>query len=116
MDTLSEALASLPETVFADVLEGEEDYRFVFDLPGVTADGLELTVTGNRLTVEARRSKDVPEGFWFRRERRDLFLDADLPLPPDAAGTEATARLESGVLTVTIPKAGSQATSIPVEG
>jgi HSP20 family protein len=116
MDSISDALASLPEAVFADVLESEDSYLLVFDVPGVTEDTVAVAVSGNRLTVEARREKAVPDGFWFRDERRDLFLDADVPLPPDAVGSEATARLESGVLEVTIPKASGTVTQVPVEG
>lgn len=116
MNSISDALASLPEAVFADVLESEDAYRLVFDVPGVTGDTVAVAVSGNRLTVEARREKDVPEGFWFRDERRDLFLDAEVPLPPDTVGAEATARLESGVLEVTIPKASGTVTQVPVEG
>ncbi|MFW5937617.1 MAG: Hsp20/alpha crystallin family protein [Halanaeroarchaeum sp.] len=116
MDSISDALASLPEAVFADVLESADAYRLVFDVPGVSSDSLAVTISDNRLTVEGRREKDVPEGFWFRDERRDLFLDAEVPLPPDAEGVEATASLESGVLKVTIPKASGAVTRVPVEG
>ena len=97
--------------------------RFVFPRVQVTWVDDEAWLTVNAVgpeatpeTVEARREKAVPEGFWFRDERRDLFLDADVPLPPDAVGAEATARLESGVLEVTIPKASGTVTQVPVEG
>lgn len=116
MTTFSDALATLPEAVFADVLESAEAYLLVFDVPGVTEETLDVTVTGNRLTIEARRRKDVPDAFWFRNEARPLFLDVDVPLPPDAEGSAATAHLDSGVLEVTVPKAAGTATEVPVEG
>ena len=115
MSGISDAFVSLPEAVFADVLESDEAYLLVFDLPGVTGDGLEVTATGARLSIEARREKDVPEDFWFRKEERTLFLDVDVPVPPDAVGSQATAGLESGVLEITIPKASDATTQVPVE-
>jgi len=116
MNGLREALRTLPEAVFADLLESADAYLLVFDLPGVTEDTLDVTVTGGRLTIEARREKDVPDRFWFRDERRSLFLDVEVPLPPNAAGAETTARLESGVLEVTIPKASATVTDVAIEG
>ncbi|UWG48715.1 Molecular chaperone (HSP20 family) [Halanaeroarchaeum sp. HSR-CO] len=116
MTGLSDALASVPEAVFADLLESDDAYLLVFDLPGVEADGLDLTVRDNRLTIEAIREKTVPDDFWFREEERALYLDADLPLPPDAAGNQATADLDAGVLEVTLPKVSGRETPVPIEG
>ncbi|AKH98316.1 Hsp20/alpha crystallin family protein [Halanaeroarchaeum sulfurireducens] len=115
MSGLSDALVSLPEAVFADVLESDEAYLLIFDFPGVTRDGIQVTATGARLSIEARRQKDVPEDFWFREEGRALFLDVDVPVPPDAVGNQATARLDSGVLEITIPKVSEAATQVPIE-
>jgi len=59
MSALREALGSLPDAVFADVLESEEGYLLVLDLPGVTADTLDVTVEAGRLIIEGQRSKDA---------------------------------------------------------
>ncbi|MFW6265208.1 MAG: Hsp20/alpha crystallin family protein [Halanaeroarchaeum sp.] len=116
MTGLRDALASVPEGVFADLLESDDAYRLVFDLPGVESDGLDLIVRGNRLTIEAVREKTVPDDFWFRAEERALYLDADLPLPPDVAADRATAHLDTGVLEVTLPKVSGRQTRVPIEG
>lgn len=116
MNGLRSALQALPEAVFADLLESEDAYVLVFDLPGVTEDTLEVTVRGRHLALEARREKALPSGYWFRQEDRSLFLDVDLPLPPDAAGGETAAHLENGVLEVTVPKTAATATEVPIEG
>lgn len=115
MPSLREALQNLPDSVFADLLESNDAYLLVLDLPGVTNDGVDLTVDGLTLHVSARREKDVPEGFHYQREERALFLDADIPLPPDAADGDASATLDDGVLEVTIPKRASHGHTIPVE-
>jgi HSP20 family molecular chaperone IbpA len=108
MRSLREALTELPDAVFADLLESEDAYMLVLDLPGATGQTTELSVTDDRLSIEARREKDVPAEFRYRRENRSLFLDAELPLPPDVAGDEADASMERGVLELRLPKRGSE--------
>lgn len=104
MDALREALRELPEAVFADLLESEDAYRFVVDLPGATAETTDLRAEGGRLKIEARREKGLPAEFRYIREDRPLFLDAELPLPPDANGNGAEATMNRGVLTVRVPR------------
>lgn len=104
MSALRDALRELPDTVFADLLESDEAYRLVLDLPGVTADTAEIVADGSRLTIEARREKSVPEAFRYIREDRPLFLDAELPIPREADGDSATAVIDRGVLELTLPK------------
>lgn len=106
MSALRDALRDLPDAVFADLLESEGAYLLVIDLPGVTAETTDLRVEDDRLTIEARRQKDHPSEFSYLREDRSLFLDAELPLPPDATGENAEAVIDGGVLELTIPKRG----------
>jgi HSP20 family molecular chaperone IbpA len=116
MSALREALGSLPDAVFADVLESEEGYLLVLDLPGVTADSLDVSVEGGRLVIEGQRTKDVPREFRFVREDRSVFLDVELPLPPDATGRDAEGTVSQGVLELTIPKASAApSTTIPID-
>ena len=104
MSKLRDALRDLPESVFADLLESDDAYLLVLDLPGVTADTADLRVERGRLVVEARRGKDVPAEFHYVEEERPLFVDAELPLPPDATGAGASAEADGGVFEVRIPK------------
>jgi HSP20 family molecular chaperone IbpA len=115
MDALRNALRELPDAVFADLLESEEAYRLVIDLPGATAETTELRTEGGRLHIEARRKKAFPEAYQYVREDRPLFLDAEIPLPPDAED-EAEAEMHRGVLTVTLPKrAAGPGKTIPID-
>lgn len=104
MSALRDALRDLPDAVFADLLESDDAYVLVVDLPGATAETAEVIAEDGRLVIEARREKATPEGFQYVREDRPLFLDAELPLPPDADGDGADAEMERGVLEVTLPK------------
>jgi len=116
MTGLRGAIRDLPDAVFADFLESDEAYRLIFDLPGVRAETVDVDVRRQVLHVDARREKDVPEGFRYRREDRPLFVEFDVPLPPDAEGEEAAATIEAGVLDVTVPKTGAPGVHVPVEG
>ncbi len=104
MSALRDALRELPDAVFADLLESKEEYLLVLDMPGVTEETIDIDVTNGRLQIEARREKDVPIEFDYLSEDRPLFLDAELPLPPDATGSGAEATVSRGVLEITLPK------------
>lgn len=116
MSSLKRALQGLPRAAAADLLERDDAYLLVIDLPGATADTTEITVDDSRLRIEAQREKTAPEGFRYRREERSLFMDLELPLPPDAAPDGAVATLEVGVLELHLPKRTADAgTAIPIE-
>lgn len=116
MDALRDALRELPEAVFADLLESDDAYRFVIDLPGASAETTDLRAEGGRLKIEARREKALPDEFRYVREDRPLFLDAEVPLPPDADGDAAEASMNRGVLTVRVPKRSAKTgETIPID-
>jgi HSP20 family molecular chaperone IbpA len=116
MSALRDALRDLPDAVFADLLESDDAYLLVLDLAGATADTVDVRVERGRLVIEARREKDLPGDFEYVEEDRPLFLDAELPLPPDATGADASGTVERGVLELRLPKrAPETGESIPIE-
>ncbi|ELZ32311.1 MULTISPECIES: Hsp20/alpha crystallin family protein [Halorubrum] len=116
MSALRDALRDLPDAVFADLLESDEGYVLVVDLPGATAETTEVLVEDGRIDIEGRREKAVPEGFEYVREDRPLFLDAELPLPSDADGAGADAEIDRGVLEISLPKREREVSrTIPVD-
>jgi HSP20 family molecular chaperone IbpA len=116
MSALRDALRELPDAVFADLLESDEEYLLVMDLPGVTADTLDVSVETGKLVIEARRDKRLPPEFRYVSEDRSLFLDAELPLPPDVTGADATGEIDRGVLELHLPKReATPERTIPVE-
>ncbi len=116
MSPLSDALRGLPDPVFGDLLESDEAYLLVLDLPGATAETVEASVASGLLSIEAQRRKDLDPEFEFVRENRSVFLDANLPLPPDATGAGAEGRMHRGVLELKLPKrSASPGASIPIE-
>ncbi|MBP1922265.1 HSP20 family molecular chaperone IbpA [Halorubrum alkaliphilum] len=117
MSALRDALRDLPDAVFADLLESDDEYVLLVDLPGATAETTEVLFEDGRIEIEGRREKSTPEGFRYVREDRPLFLDAELPLPPDADGDAADAEMDRGVLEVVLPKRiEGDSRRIPVDG
>lgn len=116
MKALRDALRSLPDPVYADLLESDSAYRLILDVPGVAKDGLSVDATERSLSIEGTRERAVPEGFEYHADDRSSVLEASIPMPPDADPTAASATLENGVLTVDVPRAGSEGRTIPIEG
>jgi HSP20 family molecular chaperone IbpA len=116
MSALRDALRDLPDAVFADLLESDDEYVLLVDLPGATAATTEVRFEDGRIAIEGRREKSTPEGFRYVREDRPLFLDAELPIPPDVDGGSADAEIDRGVLEVTLPKrTGGDSHRIPID-
>ena len=107
MSALRAALRDLSDAVFFDLLESDEAYLLVLDLPGVASDTVDVSVEDGRISIEARREKTIPEGYSYLEENRSLFLDAELPVPSDAAESEADASVDRGVLELLLPKRSS---------
>jgi HSP20 family protein len=75
------------------------------DLPGVTRDGLKVTVENGVLTIEARRADTKPDGHTVRySERRPFELRRSVELPDTVDVEGISASLENGVLTLQLPK------------
>lgn len=115
MRTLRDALGDLPEPTFADLLEREDAYLLVVDVPGATQETTAVEVAGRALRVTAERPVEVPDGFELRRRRRDRTIELELPLPPDVDADGAEAAVERGVLELTLPRTDGGPTTIPIE-
>ncbi len=91
----------------ADILEGEKEYRLVMDLPGVERDAVHVELEDQTLLVRATREEKLPEGFKVLRGERAGLVEFrrtfTLGKGVDAAGIAA--RLDRGVLVVSLPKA-----------
>jgi HSP20 family protein len=89
-----------------EVKETKDTYVFKADLPGIEEKDLEITFTGNRLTVSGRREAERhAEGeSYYARERSYGTFNRSFTLPEGVEAEHAEAELKHGVLTVTIPK------------
>jgi len=86
-----------------------EDGNAIFaeaELPGLPEEQLEVYVTdGNQLTVQGeRKPAEHPNGTWHRRERGFGKFSRTVTLPADVEADAVEAKLESGILRITLPK------------
>lgn len=90
-----------------DVHEGPDAYTFYVELPGVTADEVEITLEENVLTIAGERAfyDEVDDDDFRRVERRFGRFHRSVRLPDRVAGDQVTARYGDGILTITVPKA-----------
>jgi len=76
------------------------------ELPGMQLDHLEIYVTnGNQLTIQGeRRQTELDKGQWRGQERGFGQFSRTIVLPVNVDADKVEARLEHGVLFVTLPK------------
>ena len=89
-----------------DVLDKNDAIVVRAEMPGIKKEDLEVTITGDRLTLEAKREfeeKEEKEDF-FRSEIAYGRMFRVVPLPVEVKGDEAVAEIKDGVLEVSLPK------------
>jgi HSP20 family protein len=94
----------------------KESYSIRVELPGVKKDNLDINLDGELLTIRAKRNGMVPAG-WKTLHRELLEDDFVLRLKLNASVNESklAARLEDGVLIITLPiKDAVKPRTIPV--
>lgn len=88
--------------------EDEANLYAELEVPGLKMEDLELTVTGNELTIRGEREAFEQEGVTqHRREREVGHFSRVIRLPVDVDADKVEATLKHGVLTITLPKAQS---------
>ena len=81
-------------------------YVLEAELPGVNKDGLSITLEGDMLTLEGRRQPwGVPGVEPLHRESIPADFRRVFQLDPAIDAAKITAKIEQGILTVTLPKA-----------
>ena len=90
-----------------DLIDTDASYVAVLDMPGVAKEDVKITVTGRRVTVQAEPSKPnsaESTAQVIHRERAAISYARSFTLPTDVEQADSQARLEQGVLTLTLPK------------
>ncbi|UTV26728.1 Hsp20/alpha crystallin family protein [Photobacterium atrarenae] len=89
-----------------DVSGDEQQYEITLDVPGLSAEALSIELKGDVLTVQGDKEehKENQARQFYRIERRYGAFQRTLSLPDDADKEAITAKLQDGVLTLTIPR------------
>ena len=90
-----------------DIVETEDALEILADMPGVTRDGVEVTLEQRVLRLRGRAELPLPEGvapLYLEYEAGDYERAFTLSEAVDPAGIEA--RVRNGVVHLRLPKAG----------
>jgi len=90
-----------------DVKETTDGFVFTADVPGVKEKDLELTMTGNRLTIIGKREAPTEQtsDAYFARERAYGSFTRAFTMPEGTDGGDRIhAELKEGVLSIVLPK------------
>ena len=90
-----------------NVTEDKDRYYVRAELPGIKADELDISVTGDTLSISGERKIPVEDdkAQYHRREREDGRFSRIVSLPTQVDTGKVEARCTDGVLTVVLPKA-----------
>ena len=90
-----------------DVHETGEDLVVTAALPGLKAEDVEITMTGQNLTLrgEFKADESIKREQFLYRERRFGSFNRSIQLPVRVQGERAEATFTDGILTLRIPKA-----------
>ncbi len=90
-----------------NITEGKEHFYVRAELPGLTADNLDISVTGDTLTIAGERKLPAEDekAKYHRREREAGRFNRIITLPAQVDTGKVNARCKDGLLTVTLPKA-----------
>jgi HSP20 family protein len=90
-----------------DVHETDDEIVVTAALPGMKAEDVEITMTGQNLTLrgELKADEEIKRDQYLYRERRFGSFSRSIQLPVRVQGERADANFTDGVLTLRIPKA-----------
>ena len=102
-------------TPAADIEETDDAYIVELDLPGIGKKDVDVSVSGQVLTITGERKEKERAGILRRRVRKVGEFTFEVQFPEPVRDGELKANLKDGVLVVSVPKADATANSRHVE-
>jgi HSP20 family protein len=104
-----------------DVRETDDALVIEAEMPGVTADDIDVTLDGRTLSIRAsqteEREREGDNGRYLVRERQSSSYARVITLPVETDPEQVESTFENGELTLKIPKAAqNRSRRIPVRG
>jgi len=90
-----------------DIHQDDDNLYVTASLPGVRPEDVEVTLSGQTLTItgELKSDEQVEREQYLYRERRTGAFNRTLDIPVAINGDAASATFENGLLRLTLPKA-----------
>jgi HSP20 family protein len=86
-----------------NIIETNDGYTLEAEIPGVSRDGVDITVEENQLIIVGRRTKTDSKAQVLYRESADADYRRVFELDPAVDAAKITANVEQGVLTIQLP-------------
>jgi len=87
-----------------NIYETKDGYVLEAEMPGVSKEGLEITLENNELTITGHRSNQAHSGEVLFRESHNHVFRRVFELDPAVDTGKISAKMEQGILTLTLPK------------
>lgn len=100
-----------------DLAESDRDYTVRVDVPGISKDQIKVNIDGRHVSLEAEAnaSNDKTEGDRVvYRERRASRFARRFSLPHEVDQAASSAKLDNGVLTLTLAKRNGGARQLQI--
>ena len=96
----------LPAEIRVDVTENDKEFLVSADLPGAKKEDVRVTIDGNYVSIcaEVKKSEEKTEGRSVVKETYRGSASRGFMLSSEIDEKAATAKLEDGVLQLTLPK------------
>ena len=111
--------ATAPTEIRIDVVENDKDYEVRAEVPGAKKDDIRVSVDGNfvSITTETRKEREEKAGGrTLVKESCYGSASRGFSLAHEINAKAVVAKLENGVLKLTLPKSeGSASRSIPIQ-
>lgn len=109
--------ADMPAEIKVDVTENDKDYQVRASIPGAKKDDIRVSVDGNYVSIsaEVRKEKEEKSGRSLLKETYYGSASRGFSLAHEIDDKAVVAKLEDGVLKLTLPKrdgAGSRVIAI----
>jgi HSP20 family protein len=91
----------LPRT---NISETEDSFVFTLEMPGLTKKDVEVSLEDDTLVVKGERTEEQEDKGLVRREIRTAKYERSFSLGNAVEQDQVKAKMENGVLTLTLPK------------
>lgn len=97
-----------------DIVEDNTEYQLHLEIPGFSKDDIEIEFGKGSLTVKGKREQ-VSRNY-LRQERKSYEFQRSFSLPENVNEEGITAKVNHGVLDITLPKVEKSSRKISIEG
>jgi|WetSurMetagenome_2_1015567.scaffolds.fasta_scaffold258096_2 HSP20 family protein len=95
-----------PQKLKIDVIEDEEHFTVLVDLPGVRKDNITIDISEDKLEITADFDENSEDKNFVINERNNGIIKRAILLPKRVKMNQSSAKFNDGVLTVILSKLG----------